>query len=177
MALISCPECAEKISEYAEFCPHCGCPKRYLRSTNKVGLSENNRIKVEDTNKVWDKSIELDWETRQVQAKNNEEYVKKMEFLRRTVVIRAGDDVEVIDAENKKRYVLERISANDQINGMRLGDKFVHNSTVYEISNIKVNKKLHKKQFGEYLRDGKHCDIGLPTPTVKPIEVPARWIL
>ena len=26
MALINCPECKERVSEYAAFCPHCGRP-------------------------------------------------------------------------------------------------------------------------------------------------------
>lgn len=30
MALIVCPECKAKISEYAESCPHCGCPMKVI---------------------------------------------------------------------------------------------------------------------------------------------------
>lgn len=30
MALIVCPECKAKISEYAECCPHCGCPMKVI---------------------------------------------------------------------------------------------------------------------------------------------------
>lgn len=30
MALIGCPECKAKISEYAESCPHCGCPMKVI---------------------------------------------------------------------------------------------------------------------------------------------------
>lgn len=30
MALINCPECGEKISSYAETCPHCGIPKEMM---------------------------------------------------------------------------------------------------------------------------------------------------
>ena len=26
MALLICPDCGGKVSEHAEFCPHCGCP-------------------------------------------------------------------------------------------------------------------------------------------------------
>jgi len=29
MALINCPECGGKISEFAEVCPHCGFPMEY----------------------------------------------------------------------------------------------------------------------------------------------------
>ncbi len=31
MALIICPECGRKISEYADFCPSCGCPKAFIK--------------------------------------------------------------------------------------------------------------------------------------------------
>jgi DNA helicase-4 len=30
MALIKCPECEKQISDKAEACPHCGCPKQYF---------------------------------------------------------------------------------------------------------------------------------------------------
>jgi DNA helicase-4 len=30
MALIKCPECEKQISDKAEVCPHCGCPKQYF---------------------------------------------------------------------------------------------------------------------------------------------------
>lgn len=28
--LITCPECEEIVSNRAEYCPHCGCPNKYL---------------------------------------------------------------------------------------------------------------------------------------------------
>ena len=30
MLLITCPECGKQVSDQAEFCPHCGCPKDVL---------------------------------------------------------------------------------------------------------------------------------------------------
>ena len=35
MALIVCPECGGKLSDKAEYCPHCGCPSKYI-STNAI---------------------------------------------------------------------------------------------------------------------------------------------
>jgi len=37
MALIKCPECEKQISDKAEACPHCGCPKQYFT----VSINEN----------------------------------------------------------------------------------------------------------------------------------------
>jgi len=31
MALIVCPECENKISEYAPACPYCGCPMSVIQ--------------------------------------------------------------------------------------------------------------------------------------------------
>ena len=40
MALITCPECGREISEYAESCPGCGCPKSLFPK-----LAEEQRMK------------------------------------------------------------------------------------------------------------------------------------
>ena len=34
MALIQCPECGGKLSDKADFCPHCGCPSNLMSDTN-----------------------------------------------------------------------------------------------------------------------------------------------
>lgn len=33
MALLVCPECSGKVSEYAEFCPHCGCLSSIIKNS------------------------------------------------------------------------------------------------------------------------------------------------
>lgn len=45
MSLIKCPECGKEISSFAEFCPHCGCPKLMINNTsitNKNYYYESN---------------------------------------------------------------------------------------------------------------------------------------
>lgn len=44
MALIVCPECGHKISEYAGFCPSCGCPKSYFKQI--LAEREKNEKKI-----------------------------------------------------------------------------------------------------------------------------------
>ncbi|MDR0515986.1 MAG: zinc ribbon domain-containing protein, partial [Fibromonadaceae bacterium] len=39
MALIKCPECEKQISDKAENCPHCGCPKQYFTMSMNEGMA------------------------------------------------------------------------------------------------------------------------------------------
>lgn len=36
MALLKCPECGEYVSEFADSCPHCGCPMSDIAQENQV---------------------------------------------------------------------------------------------------------------------------------------------
>ena len=49
MALIKCPECGEMISEYAEFCVKCGCPRKKIVSKiinhSEINNKENIIVK------------------------------------------------------------------------------------------------------------------------------------
>ena len=53
MALIDCPECANKISDKAERCPHCGLPSGYfgLRTPEEIKIARpsNNIIDIDYT--------------------------------------------------------------------------------------------------------------------------------
>jgi len=41
MPLIPCPECKKKISDRADFCPHCGLPAKYFKSFDeKAGAAK-----------------------------------------------------------------------------------------------------------------------------------------
>lgn len=45
MALINCTECGKQISDKAEFCPHCGCPKTvFLETLGSQNLSEPTEV-------------------------------------------------------------------------------------------------------------------------------------
>ena len=44
MSLISCPECKNKISDYAEFCPHCGLPAKYFFSLERQLDKKSTKI-------------------------------------------------------------------------------------------------------------------------------------
>lgn len=48
MALIICPECKAKISEYAESCPHCGCPMKVI--IRLIAEQERSAITTEQSN-------------------------------------------------------------------------------------------------------------------------------
>ncbi len=48
MALIVCPECKAKISEYAESCPHCGCPMKMI--IRLIAEQEKSAIIMEQSN-------------------------------------------------------------------------------------------------------------------------------
>ncbi len=50
MALIKCPECKKKISDKAEFCPHCGLPKAYFYDVQNI--QENFKIENRDAPNV-----------------------------------------------------------------------------------------------------------------------------
>ena len=43
MALIMCPECGGKVSEFAEACPHCGCPMAQIKDILTQQESEQER--------------------------------------------------------------------------------------------------------------------------------------
>lgn len=45
MALIKCPECKQEISEYAESCPNCGCPRHNINILMERKNAEQDRIK------------------------------------------------------------------------------------------------------------------------------------
>jgi predicted nucleic acid-binding Zn-ribbon protein len=52
MALIICPECGKEISNLAEICPNCGCPKVHFSNnipeeTNDVISTENEKADLE----------------------------------------------------------------------------------------------------------------------------------
>ena len=59
MALLKCPECGHSISEYAAFCPNCGCTIDYIKGYyEKVEAQkvENTRLnKLLDKNKLYTK--------------------------------------------------------------------------------------------------------------------------
>ncbi len=44
MAIIICPECGNKISDKAEYCPHCGLPSKYFADKNNVGKGEEQIV-------------------------------------------------------------------------------------------------------------------------------------
>lgn len=55
MAIIKCPECGEKISEYAEHCIHCGFPiKRLNKNQVKVNDTLINISEIEKVYKAYD---------------------------------------------------------------------------------------------------------------------------
>ena len=41
MALLVCPECGKKVSEYASACPECGCPIEVIKAQQKVEPTVN----------------------------------------------------------------------------------------------------------------------------------------
>ena len=48
MALISCPECEARISDKAEFCPHCGCPrKEWESSSDGSGMDAKTQVETD----------------------------------------------------------------------------------------------------------------------------------
>ena len=49
MSMIKCPECGKEISEHAESCPNCGCPKEKFQKQETVkDVSENIQNKSND---------------------------------------------------------------------------------------------------------------------------------
>lgn len=44
MAMIECSECGNKMSEYADICPKCGCPNRLKQARQRAVYEEKRRI-------------------------------------------------------------------------------------------------------------------------------------
>ena len=47
MALIKCKNCGRMMSDRADFCPHCGCPKEFS-AKEETSIKEENPIIEED---------------------------------------------------------------------------------------------------------------------------------
>ena len=47
MALIKCNNCGHVMSDRADFCPHCGCPKKFS-AKEETSIKEENPIIEED---------------------------------------------------------------------------------------------------------------------------------
>lgn len=47
MALIKCKNCGRMMSDRADFCPHCGCPKKFS-AKEETSIKEENPIIEED---------------------------------------------------------------------------------------------------------------------------------
>lgn len=45
MALIKCPECGNRISDKAESCPYCGCPRQYFFDSPKPSSFDYGQLK------------------------------------------------------------------------------------------------------------------------------------
>ena len=120
MALIKCPECNSMISEYANNCPHCGCPRqvleRLLKEKEVIISAKNSEVvcKEEKSEKTLRTETFTEEEKRQEyerrkKAQAEEERLareerekqalkahrEKIKRLRETIVIKKGDDVEV----------------------------------------------------------------------------------
>lgn len=58
MAIINCPECGKKISEYAERCPSCGLPQDKFIKDKQIGVQEKEETtKVTKTRKSINKKV------------------------------------------------------------------------------------------------------------------------
>ena len=156
MALIECPECNNKISEYANNCPHCGCPKQVIeRLLNEKCIDKNavkDNIQEEKVEVFTDEDRRQEEERRKKALKEEERlkreerekqalkaYKEKVKHLRETIVIKKGDDVEVQNTKNKFYYTLRNVTESDGVIGLRLEDKYTYRNTVFKIVNIRVN--------------------------------------
>lgn len=55
MALLVCPDCNGKVSDYAAACPHCGCPIRYVKAyfeKQKGNRIEKTNMEVGEYNSI-----------------------------------------------------------------------------------------------------------------------------
>lgn len=166
MALIECPECNKKISEYANNCPHCGCPRQVIErllkekeviisvkdrktvckkekseqtSGTETLTEEEKKQEYEQRKKARIEEEQLTREEREKQALKA--YKEKIRYLRETIVIKKGDDVEVLNTKNKSYYTLRNVTEHDGVIGLRLEDKYTYRNSVYKIVNIRVNNK------------------------------------
>jgi len=52
MALIKCPECEKQISDKAEACPHCGCPKQYFTVSVNIDVASKENAAAFDHKEI-----------------------------------------------------------------------------------------------------------------------------
>lgn len=58
MALVNCPECGHKMSEYAKICPSCGCPNRLEQMRiSKIQAESQRRASVTGTINYYDNQL------------------------------------------------------------------------------------------------------------------------
>lgn len=164
VALIKCPECNNLISEYANNCPHCGCPRAMFEKLRKeqeditrmnddvvnceeerkeqplpvaIFTEEEKRQEFERRKKARAEEERLEREEREKEALKA--YREKIKRLRETIVIKKGDDVEVQNTKNKFYYTLRNVTEHDGVIGLRLEDKYTYRNSVFKIVNIRVN--------------------------------------
>lgn len=84
MAVLNCPECNEKVSSYANMCPHCGCPKSVIDKLLLEAEEKRQEAKRKSLEEAEKRAEELrvEKERKQIkeeQERKHEEELKKAE--------------------------------------------------------------------------------------------------
>lgn len=67
MALITCPECGRDVSEYAEFCPQCGCPNPKERGERQQAEQQRLEAEEKEWREQWARALQIEEQKRQKQ--------------------------------------------------------------------------------------------------------------
>lgn len=59
MALIKCPECGKEISDMAETCPNCGCPRSLIEKKVREETAERERKEFEKKKKEFGEKFKV----------------------------------------------------------------------------------------------------------------------
>lgn len=152
MALIVCPECEKRISEFAPSCPNCGCPMSIIeeifrKRAEEEKIAEQKRLKEEQR-----KLEELKRQEIEKKLKEEEERKRKLELNRKN----EEEKERLLRLENEKREIAEkkkleeyqkylkslRVAQFDLIEVEKVG---VENST--RSIRVDIKRKPHHKIF------------------------------
>lgn len=176
MSLIVCPECQSKISEYAEWCPHCGCPKtiiehliaeqlekeRIFAEQERLRIQqeqENERIRILIEQEALERAHELEiLQKQEEENKLREQERRKAQYLEKLEMelshATACRDIEWSLVSEKKdtynKYLVYQTNHKDKCYAIYVEELF------YEYENKKRRKIVLKC---EYLGEQVECLI------------------
>lgn len=158
MPLITCPECLKKISDRAEFCPHCGLPSKYFKSAAEPGLimGENHYADIPlDYNEIPDILLSFDRDYVTLFGRNH--YISSKEKARLLGTYAAC--YRMLSNELIRQYT--RNNASSLGIDMHLTDSFVRKYAALERDTASHNERYVEEKIKEYEEyfDGMLYDI------------------